>query len=304
MRRSSIVVTGATGFVGSRVVSHLLGEGRRVIAPLRDPSRAPPGTTGVKWDLESGDLDPSMLGEAEAILHTAAFIPPDYADPSQAEMCFRTNALGSLRLIQDTIAAGLDTFIQLSTGNLYRNPAEPAFEGDPLYPGPRAPFYLTSKLAQEVFTEAAARGSELRLVTLRPSAIYGPGMGPAGLVPEFAARLLADETVEVVDGGRHGVDLVYVDDVVTALLAALDHNVHGSFNIGSGVRTTTLEVAQHLVAECQGDESLIYVAPATGEVATGFAALDVTRAKDELGLAPTPPATGLARYVTHLRGTA
>jgi UDP-glucose 4-epimerase len=299
--RSAVVVTGATGFVGSTLVKQLLAQGHKVVAPLRDPSRAPVEATGVRWDLESGGLDESVLAETTTILHTAAFIPPDYADPVYAKACLQRNALGSLQLVQEAIAAGVGTFVQLSTGNLYRNQSESAAEDDPLYPATHAAFYLTSKLDQEIFTKVAANGSGLRLVTLRPSAIYGPGMVSSGMVPKLAQQLLAGESVELTDEGRYGVDLVFVDDVVAAIAAASERNVSGTFNVGSGVRATILEVATRLVTECGADESLIRLAPRTSEAASGFAALNITRAQDELGFTPTSLAVGLARYVEHLR---
>ncbi len=306
MSRSAIVVTGATGFVGSRLVAHLLGEGREVITPLRDSGRAPEGATGVEWDLCAGGLADQVLDRTAAIAHAAAFIPPDHSDPAHAEQCLRANVLGSLRLVEEAIDAGVPAIVQLNAGNLYRDLYALAGEDDPLHIPAHAPYYLASKLVQETFTETVTRTAALRLVNLRPSAIYGPGMRPTDLIPAFTERLLAGEPIEIRDGGRYGADLVYVDDVVSATIAALDRPVKGPFNVGSGTRSTVEQTAQLLAAYCGADAALIHVVSPQDDSAarlsaSGFAALDVTRAVDELGLTPTPLAEGLAKFVDHVR---
>ena len=125
------------------------------------------------------------------------------------------------RLAQVASDLGIEAFIHLSSGNLYRRGHSRRREQDALDPVAARSYYMLSKLAQEVFVLSALRGSGVRLVTLRPSAIYGPGMGGTGVVASMARLARDGDVFEVQQGGRYGADFVFVDDVVTRQLRSL-----------------------------------------------------------------------------------
>ena len=298
MTRDTIVVTGASGFVGRHLVEGLRALGSRIVAAGREPDRMPEGVEHVPLDLEApAGLPPDVLQRATAVCHFATFIPPDYGASTFAERCLRVNALGTLRLLEQSAASEVPSFINCSSGNLYGPQNRLVREDDPVCPSPRAAYYLSSKLVQDVYAQQIALRTSLRVVTLRPSAIYGPGMVQSGLLPTFASRLRRGESIEVQDGGRYGVDFVFVADVVQATLAALERDVAGIFNVGSGLRTTTLELATALVDALGADPTLVEVQPAGPLSAGGFSGLDVSRARDELGYIPTPLSEGLVPYL-------
>ena len=108
----TILVTGATGKVGSRLARRLAARGLRVRAFVRDPARAALGDI----ELAVGDLlDPGTLSKAvtgvDAIVHCAAFFRG--ATPEQAHA---TNDLGTQQLARAAIAAGVKRFLFTSTG--------------------------------------------------------------------------------------------------------------------------------------------------------------------------------------------
>lgn len=287
-----VAVTGAGGFLGRRLVRALVAAGRPVLALARDPSRVPAGS-GVevrRW--EAGE-DPGLPAGLAAVVHAAAHRPARYDDPSEAHRCLEVNALATLALAGRAADAGAGRFVYLSAGNVYRPLDRPAREDDPIWPSHRAPFYLGSKICGEFFLEALA--GRLPVCRLRPAAIYGPGM-PPGLVPTFLGRLRSGQPITVADGGRYRADLVYVDDVVGAVLAAIDRGEEGPFNLGSGAATPVGELAALLVGLLGADPALVRVEPPVGE-APGFAALDSGRAAARLGYRPRVAAEGLRDWL-------
>ncbi|MGH6945032.1 MAG: NAD-dependent epimerase/dehydratase family protein [Geminicoccaceae bacterium] len=299
----TLVLTGATGFVGRRLLSEALARGWAVRALVREPSRVPPAEhlEVEPWDALRAETPVDLLAGADAVCHAAAFLPPDYADPAFAERCFRANALGTLSLLAAASEAGVGRFVHFSSGNAYAPGPDLAREHHPLYPSARAPYYLTSKVASEVFVEHWRETKGLCACVLRLGSVYGPGMAAGGLVPGFVRTLRAGRPIVVRDGGRYGVDLVLIDDVVAAALSALETEASGPFNVGSGARTATRELAGLLVEIIGADEELVIVEPpGDGPVDAGFAGLDIGRAIRQLGYRPTPLREGLERYVRWL----
>lgn len=304
-RKGTLVVTGASGFIALRLVSTALERGWSVRALARHPEKLDSVSgarfTAVRWDLADAHEQREALEGATVLCHLAAFIPPDHSDPRYATECFRANVLGTLNVLEAAKTAGVERLIHYSSGNVYAPRPALVVESDPAYPSHQAPFYLTSKLAAEVYVEYYRIRQGLSACVLRPSSVYGPGMKPNGLVSTFAKRLLAGESIVVDDGGRYTVDLVYVDDVVRATLLVAEKRVEGILNVGSGTLTTTLEVARTMIEVTGASPEQIRLLPADESAPPpGFAGLDVTRAREELGFQPTPLRRGLQRYIESL----
>jgi nucleoside-diphosphate-sugar epimerase len=164
-----ILVTGATGKVGSRLSRRLAARGDDVRALVRDPARAR-DLCGARTELVTGDLlDADSLAAAvrgiDAVVHCAAFFRG--ATPEQAHA---VNDLGSQHLASAARAAGVKRFIFTSTGLVYgSNGGRLAREDDPCAP---TAAYPVSKLAAERFL-LAEDGLDVRV--LRLPFVYGDG---------------------------------------------------------------------------------------------------------------------------------
>lgn len=298
-----VAVTGASGFVGRRIVRQLLDRGVPVLALTRDPGKcrrlfemnSAAELTFRSLDLMQADEVPD-LGGAAAIIHAAAHIPSDTSDPAEAAVCLEANAVGTLRLVQAAEHHGLSGFVYLSAGNCYRDQGRSAREDDPLYPSGRAPYYLTSKLCGELFAANALERGSLEVSVLRPSAIYGAGMA-AGLVTTVIQRLVSGQTVKANDGARYRADLVYVGDVVAAAIRCLETSSSGIFNIGSGRATSVTELVT-CVASILNIESpeIEYEGDRSGPP-LGYPPLDISRARATLDFTPTSINEGLTRML-------
>lgn len=300
MKNSLIVVTGATGFVGRCLVQKLSSSGFKVLALVRDVERAREllnagSNTGVsfsQFDLRDKTFEFSMEN-AVAVIHAGAYVPKSFSNPSEALDCWSTNSWGTLRLLERAIEDGVPYFVYLSSGNAYRERQDQVKESDPLYPSAYAPYYLTSKMNGEVFVDHMGQRRLIRSAVLRPSAIYGPGMPMEALVARMVYQISCGQKLQVHDGGRYRVDLVYVHDVVQAIMRCLELQAEGIFNVGSGTSTSTFELAQELLRASGLDLTNMDLKGSPNGPRLGFSGLDISHARQQLGYHPTNLHDGL-----------
>lgn len=287
------LVTGGTGFVGRRLVTALQARGWRVRVMTR---RGGSGDDTIAYPSD-GQFSAAQIGNVDAVCHLAAFIPPRMDDPQYAEECIRVNALQTLSLLR-AAEGRVKTFVHLSSGNVYAPATAPRREGDLLYPDGRGAWYLTSKIAGEIYASALGKARAFRSVVLRPSSVYGPGMTSHSMMATFLARVRSGEPIQLVEGGAFGTDLVYVDDVVAVIVSSLELDVDGVFNVGSGVRTTSLQAARAIcAATARSEDAIQVIGKAPLSRIAGFAALDVTRARQLLGYVPVTVHEGVRRWL-------
>ena len=299
-----VAVTGATGYIGRSLVAALLDAGHHVVALVRDVPRArshlPRAVEVRPWSLR--ETGPEDVRGVYVLCHLAAFIPPDMGDPAHAERCVLDNAIATQRLVGAMRAAGIPRLIYFSTGQLYRWKDSSVTEDDAVDPSRRAPYYLGSKLLGEIFCRHAGEAKALDVTVLRLGSVYGPHMPATSTMQRMVNDAAAGKALSVADGGRYGVDFVWLEDVVRATNAALRSRATGVFNVGSGERKTIGDLARALAAHFGGPEPVIQPPGADAEQARGFAALDISRARRELGYIPTALTDGLERMQPSVRG--
>ena len=216
-----MLVTGATGLVGSHLVKALQERGDAVRALVRDPERARSLLhSNNEVELVKGDLlDLDSLGRAaqgvEVVYHCAAQV----ALPYQGDRLkiFRTNVEGTRNALQAAEEAGIKRFVFVSSVAIYGDPNEPLVRED--HPkNPKGPYAESKVLAEELVEMAGERG--LETVILRPCVIYGPG--DRNFLPQIA-ETLPKYPFPLVDGGRQPLDMVHAQDVAQALVLAGTH---------------------------------------------------------------------------------
>lgn len=293
-----LAVTGATGFIGARLIDRALSRGYEVTALARDPERVAAGMgSGLRIERWSvGDPLPP-LGRTDAVLHLAAYIPADLSDARQAARCFEINTNGAIQVGMEAASQDVKRFVLFGSAQVYAPGAGPASEASPAFPVHRASYYLASKLAAEICLLALGKSNAMPVTVLRLASVYGPGMHNSGMVPVFVRTLGNGRSLVIQDGGQYSVDLVYVDDVVRLALEAAERAEGGVFNAGSGRASTSLEAAQ-IVADAVGAErQLIAVESASTDAPPrGFRALDVSKAANELNYAPLSFREGIEEW--------
>jgi UDP-glucose 4-epimerase len=188
--------------------------------------------------------------------------------------------------------------VHTTAANAYAPGAQPPDETAPLYPAERAAFYLTSKVAQEIFAAHWAARHGMSVTALRLSALYGAGQ-ERGLFTSFARKLLAGEPVRLANGGSYGADFLTLDDAAAAVLLFLESGASGSFNIASGSRSTLKDAASLLLEMTGANAEQLVLEPSTHSD-PGFPAIAIDKAGTQ-GFSPTGIREGLRQLVDWVR---
>jgi nucleoside-diphosphate-sugar epimerase len=221
-----VVVTGANGFVGGRLLPALLARGCEVWAVVRDPSRLPsrPGLRVVAGDLRSG---PPPLAGARSLVHLAAARDQPGRDPREL---VAVNVTATLELARAAAEEGLESQLFLGTTRMF-GPTAPGTRGheetSPLDLAGRSGGYAASRAAA---TAALRRlqASGAPLLLLHAPILFGPDRaGYRNRVTAELRRALAGRPCPLVAGGRAPRDLLHVDDLVSSLLSALEKRPSG-----------------------------------------------------------------------------
>jgi len=286
----SVLVTGGAGFIGSHLADALLASGHRVVV-LDDLSsgrreRVPAGARFVEGDIRRFDLQ-GLFGKERttAVFHHAAQIDVrrSVEDPVfDAEV----NVLGTIRLAQACLAAGVGQLVFASSGGAIYGDPEGFAAGEDHPTNPVSP-YGTAKLAGEKYLRCLAYGATLTVTILRYANVYGPrqdGSGEAGVVGIWMSRLLAGKEAVIYGDGVQSRDFVYVGDVVGANLVALGKRAAGVYNIGTGIETTVNALYDEVAKACGTVRPARREAGKPGEQRRSV--LDVSRAAALLGITP------------------
>jgi len=168
-----ILVTGATGKVGSRFVKRMLAKGYNVRILVRDAAKASAlaelGAKVVVGDLYNADTLPPAVEGIDAVIHLAAL----FRTFTDNEGIIKTNHTGTIALANASMAAGVKRFVFVSTGNVYGSGyGHPAKEDDAVNINDPRP-YSASKIAaeQELVSLHKSKGFDVRV--LRLGFVYG-----------------------------------------------------------------------------------------------------------------------------------
>lgn len=212
-----VLVTGATGFLGGRLVERLATDDTPARATARVLSRATP-MRGVQWvacDLANDDQVRAALVGIDTVYHCAALA----GAPGSVEEYEKANVGGTIRLATLAAEAGVRTFVYVSSISVYAMPqGSPWLDENSAYDtrAVERGAYTQSKLgADRAILEFASTHATPRIVVLRPGTIYGPGVKlPLGRFPmpiPLGARPI------VAGDGRVPMPLTYVDNVIDAM---------------------------------------------------------------------------------------
>ena len=214
-------MTGASGFVGGHVVEALHAAGHQVRAIYRRALLPPhlaalerDGVQLLRVDLTQPHTATTAVAGMDVVIHAAA--RADYFGP--APSFFRDNVAITADLLEAARKEGCRRFVQISSIAVHGFGAHRATtEFGPYYPL-RDPYSTTKWQAEQLVLEA--NSPDLRTVALRPSNVYGPR---DTTVTRRVLDTLAQGFLPVIDGGGQLTSLLYIDDLVAAILASLDN---------------------------------------------------------------------------------
>jgi UDP-glucose 4-epimerase len=255
------LITGAAGFLGSSLANQLVREGHEVRG-LDDLSTGDPKVLSPDVHFTRGDVNDrpklwTLLQEVDCVYHLAArvSVPESILYPREYNA---VNVGGTVSLMEALRDVGIRRVVLASSGAIYgEQDVQPLSEGQT--PRPWSP-YAVSKLAAEYYVRTIGSLWGIETVALRIFNAYGPGQHlPASqppVVPYFLKQATRNGTLVLYGNGSQTRDYVYVDDVVSAMLAASTApGINGLvINIGSGREFSTNSLAK-LVLEITGSAS-------------------------------------------------
>ncbi|MBI5465819.1 MAG: NAD-dependent epimerase/dehydratase family protein [Candidatus Kerfeldbacteria bacterium] len=286
-----VLITGGAGFIGSHLAEAALRAGLSVVVidDLSYGRRAyvPQAATFHKLDVRSPQLSILVRKlKPDYICHLAAqrSVVQGSLHPAQDAA---VNIVGSLNLIEAARTLDLKKFLFVSTAALY-GAARELPTGEEAEQRPSSPYAL-AKQTVERYLNYYAQGEGLPVVVVRPSNVYGPrqdASSEGGVVAQFARAALHNEVLLIEGRGEQTRDFIYVTDVASGLLAALQSGF-GVYNLSSGQEVSIRELVVRL-GEVLGSVPKVNYAPArAGDI--GRSCLASRRAERELGFEPQVP---------------
>ena len=295
-----VLVTGGAGFIGSHVTDALLARGDEVVVvddvsagrAARLDSRAVVHKISIT-DAASLAAVAADSG-AELICHLAAQINVRASVLSPA-VDAEANVVGTVNVLEAAREVGARVLFASSGGALYGRDA-PIPSREDVLPLPESPYGI-AKYCAECYLGLYNRLHGTSHSVLRLANVYGPRQDPAGeagVITIFCAAALAGSEPVIYGDGTQTRDYVYVADVVAAFLAAADRGRPGTWNIGTGVEVSVLDLVRIITGLAGRELSPSFAPPRPGELARS--ALAVDRAASELGWqVAVPLAEGISR---------
>ena len=210
-----VLVTGATGFLGSHLLARLQAAGRSITIVSRSP-RPEFAAQGIR--VVTGPLhDPAVCAEAVRGAATVFHVAARVGIWGRTDGFFRDNVLATRALLHAARGAGVARFVYTSTPSVVYNGGDlaGADESLPLTTACPSPYPTTKAVAER--EALAAHGGDFRVCALRPHLIWG--VGDPHLVPRILARAAAGR-LRVIGDGLNLVDMVHVENATDAHLQA------------------------------------------------------------------------------------
>ncbi len=220
MRPTTVFLTGGTGYLGSELLSCLLGAGHEVrVLMRREQASLPPGAEAVVGDLSDAGRLARQMRSCSVVFHAAALVS---SWAPKREDFFRTNVDGLRNVLRAAEEAGVKTVVYTSSF-FALGPAGPPGAREDARPEATAghPYVRSKSLAR---VEAArARAAGYPVVTLYPGVIYGPGREtPGNLVGRLISDFVAGRTPGLLGDGRQVWSFAFIGDVACGHLSAMD----------------------------------------------------------------------------------
>lgn len=300
----TILVTGGAGAIGSHLVSRLLASGHGVTV-LDDLSSGhqhlvPEAVKFIPGSItDDAILDSAFQQQPDVVFHLAAlFANQQSVDRPQLDL--EVNGLGTLKILEKCEQFKVQRFIYTSSSCVYGHLDKNLHEEDKLQDLDTP--YAATKLLGEHYARIWSQKRDFSVKVVRIFNSYGPNEFPGkyrNVIPNFIQKSLRGDSLTILGEGTETRDFTYVSDVVEGLLHAsrTEENDFGIYNIGSGVGTKVLDLANQINA-ITGNQTPVTFAPRRNWDHILHRVADISLAKEKLGFTPTVSlADGLQRTI-------
>jgi UDP-glucose 4-epimerase len=290
------VVTGAAGFIGSRLCGQLLSEGQSVVGidcftdyypKSRKLSNLKPLLKQRRFRFLRVDLSkecpPSAFRGADYVFHLAA--QPGVRDSWGQTFApyVRNNVVATQKLLEVVKRTEPRRIIYASSSSIYGD-AESLPTSEDALPRPVSPYGVT-KLAAEHLFSSYAKAYGVPSIVLRYFTVYGPGQRPDMAFFRIIDKVSKREQVTIYGSGEQSRDFTFIEDTVRATKMAAKAKAGRVFNVGSG-RIHSVNEAIALIESLLGTKAKVkHLSKALGDVTKTSA--DISRIRKAVGYRPT-----------------
>ncbi|MGO9645393.1 MAG: NAD-dependent epimerase/dehydratase family protein [Candidatus Bathyarchaeia archaeon] len=293
---SRILVTGATGFLGKRLVTKLRSMNLNVVAADLQTTEEI-----VSLDVRDKESVNSVLesSKPEVVVHLAAINGNNPIFDRPYDLYFN-NIYGTLNICEAATRFGVRKIVFPSSTSIYGNvqhddlPISEMTRTQPLTP------YATSKVCEEMLVRDYARRTNTKVIVFRFSIIYGPEQKHANVIEQFMRKAISGDPIELLGDGSHTREFLYVDDAIDALVAGTNASSlpYDTFLISTGKPIKLKQLAEKI--SLMVDHVLIQ---STGPGQIFSQHYDVSRAITNLNWKPRVPLDdGLSLMLEWVRG--
>jgi GDP-L-fucose synthase len=289
LREEVVLITGAYGFLGSHVFTHLISRGARQAIPV--------GRHG--FDLTKADQVEKMYQKHKptVVIHLAACVGGIGYNASHPVEMFRDNMLMGVYMIDVAARHGVRKFVQIGTSCSYPSSTQEPTKEECLWQGLPVPItapYGVAKLAMQYMLRVYHESLGMEVAYVIPSNLYGPGdnyddskshVVPALIKRIAKVKMMGDKEVVVWGTGRASRDFLYVGDCARAIIDITEKcNSPEPINLGSG-RATPIHVLASKIKDIIGFHGEV-VWDASHPDGYPHRCLDISRARSLIGFEP------------------
>ena len=288
-----VLVTGASGFLGSHLTDRLLTKGHEVLAVdnffTGSRKNLEHALSNPNLELMRHDVTFPLFVEVDAIYNLASPASPIHyqRDPVQTT---KTNVLGAVNMLGLAKRLRVPIF-QASTSEVYGDPEvhpQPETYWGNVNPiGPRACYDEGKRAAETLFFDYN-RQHKLKIRVARIFNTYGPRMaiGDGRVVSNFIVQALKGENITIYGDGSQTRSFCYVDDLVEGFIRMMDktEDLVGPINLGNPGEFTMLELAEKVIAQTGSKSKLVFERLPQDDPKQRQP--DITKAKQELNWEP------------------
>lgn len=304
----NILLTGAAGFIGSKTAEYLLAAGHRVVGfdSVNDyydvrlkEYRLAQLLRHEHFIFQRGDVeDVSLLsrifqgGFFDAVVHLAARAGVR-ASIETPDLYLRTNAVGTLNVLEAMVAHGVRKLVMASTSSLYAGQATPFLESS-VVTNPLSP-YAASKLAAEALCHVWHHLYQIDISILRYFTVFGPAGRPDMAPFRFSECIRRGVPIPLFGDGSQTRDFTFIDDIARGTIAALKNVGFEIVNLGGGNEPLSIIAMISHLEQALDREAVIEYQPGFAADMTDTSA-DISKAADIFDWEPAvSPVDGLYR---------
>jgi len=240
-----VALTGSTGMIGSHMKALLTNKKISFLDVNREV-----------WDLSDwktdSDLD-EIFNEVEVIFHFAAVLPTN--DDDETRVLFDVNVRSCLNIAQWATKRNV-AIVFMSSSSVYKNPHANSIDenSEKVVYGLGGLYGYTKLLAENIFTHFIAQG--LKAIILRPTSVYGYGLGENNVIDVFIKKAFSNDTIELFEANNK-VNFIHALDVVNAALDAYKKSAWGVFNICAKEMVSFNRLAEVIVFNVRLGKSIV-----------------------------------------------